>query len=342
MDALRDLKIQDKSAKVSSIAWVERRRSSESLSSRSSVEGNCLEEKEMRSGEFSKTWTVISSPHHCKKEIKERAEVVAQEDEVEFRTIGFPIEVRGDNKLNPMKNISYNALPMFLSMANEDLDAFLFEFDILCRSYDYLTDEKKLKLFPITLKSSALRWLMGLLEGSIKTWKDMKKAFLGKYEDYCCQGDLREEILHLRQGDDESLEDYIEKLEYLTKRCPQHGHEQATLKMVFLAGMREEYRMWLDLMSGGDVSTTPLEQIKELCLRYSKASRKWSIKTMNAPGGRREVIPNRHISKGDISNMLTTVKEDILTKVMTHLKNLSTKMEPRSTDPPLAIFCATC
>jgi hypothetical protein len=56
-----------------------------------------------------------------------------------------------------MKNIPLSVLPTFYGKSSEDLDTFLFEFNILCRSYNYLQDAQKLKLFPATLKDSALR-----------------------------------------------------------------------------------------------------------------------------------------------------------------------------------------
>ena len=61
-----------------------------------------------------------------------------------------------------MNNIPPSPLPHFHGKFHEDPDSFLFEFDILCRSYDYSTDAQKLRLFPFTLKDSTLRWFMGL------------------------------------------------------------------------------------------------------------------------------------------------------------------------------------
>ena len=80
----------------------------------------------------------------------------------------FPIrETNGDTK---MKNISPSALPHFHDLNIEDTDTLFFEFAIICRTYDYVEDEKKLKLFPSTLKDAALCWFMGLPGNSIKTW----------------------------------------------------------------------------------------------------------------------------------------------------------------------------
>jgi hypothetical protein len=68
--------------------------------------------------------------------------------------------------------------PTFYGKINEYPNTFLFEFDILCRSYNYLQDAKKLKLFLATLKDSALRWFMGLGESNIRYWEGMKDYFL--------------------------------------------------------------------------------------------------------------------------------------------------------------------
>jgi len=79
----------------------------------------------------------------------------------------FPIrETNGDTKI---KNISPSALPQFHGLTTEDPNTFLFEFVVLCRTYDYTEDEKKLKLFPSILKDAALRWFMGLPGNSITT-----------------------------------------------------------------------------------------------------------------------------------------------------------------------------
>jgi len=79
-----------------------------------------------------------------------------------------------------MKNIPPSILSNFKGTIIEDLDAFLFEFDILCKSYNYVDDAKKLKLFTSTLKYYALIWFMGLPEYSIGSWEDIKTTFLKK------------------------------------------------------------------------------------------------------------------------------------------------------------------
>jgi hypothetical protein len=94
----------------------------------------------------------------------------------ETETFGFPIlDIARDIA---MKNIPLSSLPHFHGMSTEDPDSFLFEFDILCRSYNYTDNAQKLKLFPATLKDSALRWFMSLGEHTILSWDGMKETFL--------------------------------------------------------------------------------------------------------------------------------------------------------------------
>lgn len=85
---------------------------------------------------------------------------------------------------------------------------------MLCRSYDYSSNAKKMKLFPATLKDAALRWFMGLVSNSFATWDVMKWVFLKKYQYYCNTRDLREEIFGMTQKEGESLEDLVERFQY--------------------------------------------------------------------------------------------------------------------------------
>jgi hypothetical protein len=86
----------------------------------------------------------------------------------------------------------------------------------LCRSYNYLQDAHKLKLFPATLKDSALRWFMGLGETSIRSWEDMKDIFIKKYQDYYKSKDYQNDIFKIQQLEDENLEDYMERFAYIS------------------------------------------------------------------------------------------------------------------------------
>jgi hypothetical protein len=117
-----------------------------------------------------------------------------------------------------MKNIPHLALSNFHGLSKEDPDIFLFEFDVLCRSYDYVSDAQKLKLFPTTLKNVALCWFMSLSRDNICTWDQMTHKFLKMYQYYCKYKERKEEVLIMAQHEDESLSDYFKISNYNFQR----------------------------------------------------------------------------------------------------------------------------
>ena len=68
-----------------------------------------------------------------------------EDDENEEDPFGFPIQEIDVN--GHMKSIPPYVLPNFKGMRSEDPETFLFEFEIICRSYGYSLHMQKLNLF---------------------------------------------------------------------------------------------------------------------------------------------------------------------------------------------------
>ena len=98
---------------------------------------------------------------------EQEEERVENEEREADQTFGFPILDLTQN-VN-MKNINPSVLLTFHGLSTEDPNSFLFEFDILCRRYNYVSDAQKLKLFLATLNDVSLRWFMGLGEYTIRS-----------------------------------------------------------------------------------------------------------------------------------------------------------------------------
>jgi hypothetical protein len=141
----------------------------------------------------------------------------------------------------PMKEILLQNLPTFHGLISEDPDAFLFEFDVLCRGYDYTSEPQKLKLFPSTLKGEALRWFMGLGGGTINSWDEMQQAFLTKYQDYCRTIDLKDEIFQMTAKENASLEEYVKRFQYNLQRSPYGMLPGEVLKETMIKGMKDKW-----------------------------------------------------------------------------------------------------
>ena len=174
-------------------------------------------------------------------------EEMDRDDDNEEDPLGFPIQDIGGSV--HMKNIPLYFLPKFHGLRLEDPETFIFEFEIVCRSYSYLLETQKLRLFPTTLKDRTLKWFMSLETNSIRSWNYMKKIFVEKYTDH----DLKEETFRMNKKEDESLEDLIERFMYNVMREKIHHLGSDTLKSILLKTISDEWIDLLDLMSRGDV-----------------------------------------------------------------------------------------
>ena len=93
-------------------------------------------------------------------------------------TFGFPIF--DEDTTTTIKNISPSILPNFHWLRNDDPETFIFDFEVLCRSYDSFLDTQNLILLPTTLKDAESKWFMGLGAHSIRACEETKNVFLEK------------------------------------------------------------------------------------------------------------------------------------------------------------------
>ena len=104
------------------------------------------------------------------------------------------------------------------------------------------------------------------LGGEIVTmWDQMKQVFLVKYQEYCRRKDKREELFKMVQHDDESLDDFVERLLYNVQRLGHTTIRRDVLKIIMLRGIREDFLDMLNLLGKGDISKKPVVHIVESC-----------------------------------------------------------------------------
>ena len=80
--------------------------------------------------------------------------------------------------------ILYIQKKKFGGSAVEDASMHLHDFVEICDMQKFKnveSDVLKLKLFPFSLRGKAKEWLHSLPTDSIKTWNDLKEAFIKKY-----------------------------------------------------------------------------------------------------------------------------------------------------------------
>jgi len=82
----------------------------------------------------------------------------------------------------------------------------------------------------------------------------MKETLLSKYQYYYMTRDLREEVFRKMQKEDESLEDYVERLHYNLQRSKHNDLDHEILKIIFIRGMRDNCLDTLNLLGKWDIS----------------------------------------------------------------------------------------
>ena len=96
--------------------------------------------------------------------------------------------------------------------------------------------------------------------------------FLEKYQKYCNTKEKREELFKMVQKEDESLEDFVERLLYNVQRAGQTSMGLDVLEIILLRRIMDDCLDMLNLLGKGDISKESFEKIVELCKRYSRGS----------------------------------------------------------------------
>ena len=220
-------------------------------------------------------------------------------------TIEYPIVDPHANA--PMKDIHLQNLTIFHGMAFEDPDAFLFEFDVLCRGYNYTTNPQKLKLLPFTLKGATLQWFMELGGSTINSWDQMKHVFLTKYQDYYQSRHLSEEIFKMTSKEDEILEEYIEIFQYNLQRSPYTTLPRDVLKATLIGNMEDAWIEMLNLMGKGDIYKEEYDDIVKLCIKCLQGSTQTNHGTRD-PHNISNRVAGGVVTRTNIGNLLKYLK----------------------------------
>eukprot|EP00253_Pinus_taeda_P019887 PITA_19887 len=250
----------------------------------------------------------------------------------EESTFPFPIHEPQEDDEIKMKIIPPLVLPNFYGMASEDPDSFLFEFDIVCRTYGYTDDAHRLRLFPATLKASTLRWFMRLVEHTINDWDGMRRVFLRKYQPYCRSKDMKDEIFRMSQQEDETLEEYLERVVYNLQKSKHRTMPLDLIRIIFLKGIREEYMDDLNLMGKGEISVLPFEEIADLCEKYSRSKAKMGKRTLSSKVTK---SASASVTRAEIGNLLEEFKTDLLSTIGNQIDTLKAKKKQEAEDQPM-------
>jgi len=162
----------------------------------------------------------------------------------------------------------------------------------------------------------------------------METEFLEKYQDYCRSSNKNEELFKIRQGEEESLEDYVDRFNFSLRR---YGNpvDHSLARTLLIKGLDKESKQALDLMGKGNINKMELPDIEELCRNYSRTQD--GVRSSKTFKGKNEI--------GQLIKEIANLKIDILVQLNTTLDGIQAKT--RTTDQsratkPLSIYCPRC
>ncbi|KAH7428182.1 hypothetical protein KP509_10G079700 [Ceratopteris richardii] len=129
--------------------------------------------------------------------------------------------------------------PLFLGSFNEDPNAHVQLFEVICGAHEMVDDSRKSRIFPATLRGDASEWYANLGVHKRTTYDDLKANFLRKFRGLGFEEKLAEELDHLRQGATESIEKYIDRMDTIVRKLGDSAPDRETLKRRFLVGLHD-------------------------------------------------------------------------------------------------------
>ncbi|XP_021771148.1 uncharacterized protein LOC110735278 [Chenopodium quinoa] len=128
-------------------------------------------------------------------------------------------------------------------------------------------------MFHFSLCDKAKHWLRTVEEGSLTTWDEVTRAFLGKYCPHEKTAELRRKITNFNQEIDETLSEAWERFKDYTRKCRHHGFTSWIIVQSFYDGLTPTSRANLDNGAGGSLEKLSVndayKMIEEVTQHYA-------------------------------------------------------------------------
>ncbi|KAH7447749.1 hypothetical protein KP509_01G119300 [Ceratopteris richardii] len=121
---------------------------------------------------------------------------------------------------------------------DEDPDSFIQLFEVTCEANEVVDQGQRLRIFPAILRDEAANWYGNLTPQERGTYQMLKEAFLAKFRRQGFQDRLAQQMDYLRQGVNESIDNYIQRMETLVRKMGTNAPNDETLKRRFISGLR--------------------------------------------------------------------------------------------------------
>ncbi|GJS20444.1 reverse transcriptase domain-containing protein [Tanacetum coccineum] len=109
----------------------------------------------------------------------------------------------------------------------------------------------RLMMFPLSLTREAKTWLDELNEGTIKTWDELRTAFISRFFPPALFDRLLGEIRAFSQHENESLTDAWLRMKEMLRNCHGHNLSKGNIIKIFYHGLNEITQEVLNAAAGG-------------------------------------------------------------------------------------------
>ncbi|GKE67595.1 reverse transcriptase domain-containing protein [Tanacetum coccineum] len=128
------------------------------------------------------------------------------------------------------------------------------EFLRICDMFKYRDTKNeavRLMMFPLSLTGEAKTWLNKLNKGTIKTWDELRTAFISRFFPPALFDRLLGEIRAFSQHENETLTEAWLRMKEMLKNCHGHNLSKGNIIKIFYHGLNEITQEVLNAATGG-------------------------------------------------------------------------------------------
>ncbi|XP_022897561.1 uncharacterized protein LOC111411243 [Olea europaea var. sylvestris] len=181
-------------------------------------------------------------------------------------------------------------------------------------------DAIKLRLFPFTLRDTALEWLYAEPHASITTWEELIRKFCNKFFPPARVAKIRLEIQTFQQKEGESYHETWNRFNELMRKCPNHGITQGNQVHYFYTGLAPLSKSQVDASAGGSIIGKSVQQTMDLFELITTTHSMFSSERVVPPkaGGMYELDSTTSTNAQIVA---LTKQVELLVKLQTHGAN---------------------
>ncbi|GMJ10792.1 hypothetical protein HRI_004748400 [Hibiscus trionum] len=236
-------------------------------------------------------------------------------DHVELETTLADVEVDNFELKHVMFSMINNA-GQFSGAATEDAREHLKTFQEICGSFrlpGVNPEILRLQLFPHSLRDRAKTWWNKLTSGSIRTWADLTREFLSRFNPSHLSERLRNEIATFQQEEDEPMHEAWDRFTTLLRNCPMHGFPVWNQVKKFYNAANLQTRIRIDSAANGLLLDKDLDKAMAVLKNLAKNEEQFPTARR---GGKRVLAVKDYEADGTMKSQVR-----YLTKAMKKLLN---------------------